>query len=65
MIQENLNIVREHIKQACLRSGREEKDVTLICVSKGSAAVRQNLQQIYRQLMKMGNGISEKIKYRK
>lgn len=38
MIQENLNIVREHIKQACLRSGREEKDVTLICVSKTKPA---------------------------
>ncbi len=34
MIQENLDSVRENIRQACLRSGREEKDVTLICVSK-------------------------------
>lgn len=34
MIQKNIDIVRENIKQACMCSGRDEKDVTLICVSK-------------------------------
>ena len=34
MIKENLEEVREKIRQACQRSGRREEDVTLISVSK-------------------------------
>lgn len=34
MIKENLEEVREKIRQACQRSGRTEEDVTLISVSK-------------------------------
>lgn len=34
MIQENIDIVRDNIRKACIISGREEKDITLICVSK-------------------------------
>lgn len=34
MIKENLEEVREKIRQACQRSGRREKEVTLISVSK-------------------------------
>ncbi len=34
MIKENLTVVEENIRQACLRSGRNLEDVTLICVSK-------------------------------
>lgn len=34
MVQENLKTVREHIKEACGRSGREPDEVTLIAVSK-------------------------------
>ncbi len=33
-IEQRLKIVRENILAACLRSGRDEKDVTLIAVSK-------------------------------
>lgn len=34
MVQENLAIVENNIRQACLRSGRREEDITLIAVSK-------------------------------
>lgn len=34
MIRENLEAVRERIHRACRRSGRDEKDITLIGVSK-------------------------------
>ena len=34
MVKENLKIVEENVRQACLRAGRAEDDVTLICVSK-------------------------------
>ena len=34
MIQENLRIVEENIKKACMRAGRDPKEVTLIAVSK-------------------------------
>lgn len=34
MIKENLEEIREKIRQACQRSGRREEDVTLISVSK-------------------------------
>lgn len=34
MIRENLNEVTEHIKSACLASGRKPEDITLIAVSK-------------------------------
>ncbi|MFR7530663.1 MAG: YggS family pyridoxal phosphate-dependent enzyme, partial [Anaerostipes hadrus] len=34
MIKENLKEVEEKIQKACLRSGRDPKEVTLIAVSK-------------------------------
>lgn len=34
MVKENLAIVEENIRQACLRAGRREEEVTLIAVSK-------------------------------
>ena len=34
MIKENLAHVQENIKAACKRAGRDEKEVTLIAVSK-------------------------------
>ncbi len=34
MISDNMNLVRQKIDQACLRSGRDPKEVTLIAVSK-------------------------------
>jgi pyridoxal phosphate enzyme, YggS family len=34
MIKENLDYVEEKIKEACLRAGRDRKEVTLIAVSK-------------------------------
>lgn len=34
MVKENLAIVEENIRQACLRAGRRQEDVTLIAVSK-------------------------------
>lgn len=34
MIRENLAVVENNIRQACLRAGREESEVTLISVSK-------------------------------
>lgn len=34
MIKDNLNIVEERIKAACLRAGRKREEVTLIAVSK-------------------------------
>ena len=34
MIQENLRIVEENIRKACMRAGRDPKEVTLIAVSK-------------------------------
>ena len=34
MIRENLDIVRKKIEDACIRSGRDPKEVTLIAVSK-------------------------------
>lgn len=34
MIEENLKVVHENIRKACIRSGRDVEDVTLICVSK-------------------------------
>lgn len=34
MIQENIQTVRQKIAEACKRSGREQSEVTLICVSK-------------------------------
>ena len=38
MVKENLREVEEKIRQACLRSGRDPKDVTLIAVSKTKPA---------------------------
>lgn len=34
MIKDNLNVVEERIKAACLRAGRQREEVTLIAVSK-------------------------------
>ena len=34
MVKENLKIVEENIRQACLRAGRDASEVTLISVSK-------------------------------
>ena len=34
MIKESLEEVRENIRQACRRAGRDPKEVTLIAVSK-------------------------------
>ena len=37
MIKDNLQNVEENIRQACLRSGRDVSEVTLISVSKTKA----------------------------
>ena len=34
MIAENLKYVNERIQKSCLKAGRDEKEVTLIAVSK-------------------------------
>ncbi len=34
MIRDNLDIIRENIKNACLKCGRDEKEITLLAVSK-------------------------------
>lgn len=34
MISENLKMIHQNIKEACARSGRQESEVTLVCVSK-------------------------------
>ena len=34
MIKDNLEVIRENIKNACLRCGRDESEITLLAVSK-------------------------------
>lgn len=47
MISENLSLVRENIKKACVKSNRDEKDVTLIAVSKTKPV--EMLEEAYRE----------------
>lgn len=45
MIKDNLNTAKQHIKEACDRAGRDEKEVTLIAVSKTKPV--EMLQEAY------------------
>lgn len=45
MLKENLDEVRKNIQEACLRSNRDPKDVTLIAVSKTKPV--EMLQEVY------------------
>ena len=47
MISENLSLVRENIKKACVKSNRDEKDITLIAVSKTKPV--EMLEEAYRE----------------
>lgn len=47
MISENLSLVRENIKKACVKSNRDEKEVTLIAVSKTKPV--EMLEEAYRE----------------
>lgn len=47
MISENLSLVRENIKKACLKTNRDEKDVTLIAVSKTKPV--EMIEEAYRE----------------
>lgn len=59
MIKENLEEVREKIRQACQRSGRREEDVTLISVSKTKPV------EMLREAYEAGSRVSEKTGFRK
>ena len=41
-IQENLQTIKDNIKKACLDSGRDEKDVTILAVTKTRSAIEIN-----------------------
>ncbi len=41
-IQENLQTIKDNIKKACLDSGRDEKDVTILAVTKTRSALEIN-----------------------
>ena len=45
MIKDNLNTIRDGIKEACIQSGRDINDVTLIAVSKFKPL--EDLQEAY------------------
>ena len=45
MIADNIRNVEERIQKACVRSGRNRDDVTLICVTKTMPV--EDLQQAY------------------
>lgn len=47
MISENLSLVRENIKKACSKANRNEKEVTLIAVSKTKPV--EMLEEAYRE----------------
>lgn len=61
MIEENLNHVRDRIRLACQRSGRQEQEVTLICVSKTKPVPM--LQEVYdREERHFGENKAQELK---
>lgn len=45
MIHENIDIVRQNIRKACINSNRDDKEVTLICVSKTKSV--EEIKEVY------------------
>lgn len=59
MLIERYNEVKEHVKEACERAGRDPREVTVIAVSKTKPL------EMVEELRKKKYWILEKIKYRR